>query len=308
MNAIRIALTGIINSKWGPTAAEGFFHAFEGWLFFMIAFVFLFGIGKILDLFPESQKNEEPDRSKKETEEKRSLIEFFIQHKRVVRASKNMLAFLVSIFLLICVGVLTWTTSNLPPVLLKGGIESFPLKIGNWQGRRQYIDQEIVTASGAEESFGANYYNTKGEMVGLYLGYRSTPFLENENFFHTPIACFPSSGWKILKKNTYTFLNTIGISEMKASSIVAKRLTDKLLVFFWFQTNKKATHIKSLNRLHLALHAIKKDNTHDLFIRLTTPIKSNNVQDAEKRLDDFAFAFSQMLDQFLTRKQYIGGF
>jgi len=80
----------------------------------------------------------------------------------------------------------------------------------------------------------------------------------------------------------------------------------KSLVFFWFQTDEKASHDKNLNRLHLALHAIRRDNTHDLFVRIITPIESDRLEDAEKRLDRFAFQFEQTLKMFLAEKQSDG--
>jgi len=80
----------------------------------------------------------------------------------------------------------------------------------------------------------------------------------------------------------------------------------KSLVFFWFQTDEKASHDKNLNRLHLALHAIRRDNTHDLFVRVITPIESDRLEDAEKRLEEFVFQFEQALKVFLIEKQYIG--
>ena len=50
-NAFRIAMTGILYERWGPEAAEGFFHGFSGWFIFMFGMVVLFvemwGLSKI---------------------------------------------------------------------------------------------------------------------------------------------------------------------------------------------------------------------------------------------------------------------
>jgi exosortase D (VPLPA-CTERM-specific) len=289
-NGLRVGITGILSHYYGSKVAEGFFHDFEGWLIFMVAFAFLFGFGKILSYFPDS-----PDKSDvPETE-----------YKEISPRLSNMPAFIISLVLLLCVGTLSWSTKALPPVKIKGGLGTFPLEIADWQGRSQTISREIVDLSGAEESFYATYSNEAGERVELYLGYRSTPFMENENFFHTPISCFPGSGWKILKTDTYTFKNSFEFPGLSARRMIAEKMDVKVMVFFWFQTNKRATHIKWLNRLHLALHAIERDNTHDLFVRLITPIQSDNLKEAEERLDRFAFQFSQTLNDFLAKKQFL---
>ncbi len=47
-NAMRVAGTGVLANTWGPEAAEGFYHTFEGWLIFIVAFIMLLGCGSVL--------------------------------------------------------------------------------------------------------------------------------------------------------------------------------------------------------------------------------------------------------------------
>ena len=50
-NAARVSGTGILSYHYGTKVAEGFFHTFEGWAIYVVAFLILFGIGWILDRF-----------------------------------------------------------------------------------------------------------------------------------------------------------------------------------------------------------------------------------------------------------------
>ncbi len=76
------------------------------------------------------------------------------------------------------------------------------------------------------------------------------------------------------------------------------------LVYFWFQTKDEATYDKNINRFHLSLHAIRRDNTYDLFIRPITPINSaEGIEHAETRLDGFVREMMPVLLQFLKEKQ-----
>ncbi len=50
-NAMRVAGTGVLANTWGPEAAEGFYHTFEGWLIFIVAFILLLGCGSVLSRF-----------------------------------------------------------------------------------------------------------------------------------------------------------------------------------------------------------------------------------------------------------------
>jgi exosortase/archaeosortase family protein len=47
-NAFRVTGTGVLANYWGVEAAEGFYHTFEGWLIFVVAFVLMLGTGAVL--------------------------------------------------------------------------------------------------------------------------------------------------------------------------------------------------------------------------------------------------------------------
>jgi exosortase len=47
-NGVRVAGTGIAAHYVGPDAAQGFFHEFSGWLVFVVAFVYLFAVQRLI--------------------------------------------------------------------------------------------------------------------------------------------------------------------------------------------------------------------------------------------------------------------
>jgi exosortase len=50
-NGARVAGTGIAAHRFGSAAAEGFFHEFSGWVVFMVAFMLMFGIQRLIARF-----------------------------------------------------------------------------------------------------------------------------------------------------------------------------------------------------------------------------------------------------------------
>ena len=77
------------------------------------------------------------------------------------------------------------------------------------------------------------------------------------------------------------------------------------MVYFWFQTKDQETPDKNVNRFHLALHALKRDNTHDLFIRPIALIgPSEKIEDTEKRMDKFVCDMMAALFTFLQERQF----
>jgi len=50
-NGLRIVGTGLLVQYWDPDKAEGFFHAFSGWLIFVVSLLMLFALHQGLIFF-----------------------------------------------------------------------------------------------------------------------------------------------------------------------------------------------------------------------------------------------------------------
>jgi exosortase len=62
-NAMRVSGTGVLSHYYGTKIADGFFHSFSGWVIYVAAFLLLFAVGWVLDLFnPARGKRLLPER------------------------------------------------------------------------------------------------------------------------------------------------------------------------------------------------------------------------------------------------------
>jgi exosortase len=50
-NGMRVASAGVAAHNYGPSGAEGLFHEFSGWLVFVVAFLMMFGLQRLLQRF-----------------------------------------------------------------------------------------------------------------------------------------------------------------------------------------------------------------------------------------------------------------
>jgi EpsI family protein len=117
----------------------------------------------------------------------------------------------------------------------------------------------------------------------------------------------PSSGWKVIEETTHTIRDVPFWGDIEVARMVVEQLGQKQLVYFWFQTKSKTTPDKNINRFHLSIHAIKGDNTHDLFIRPIGPVEpGENIGTTEKRMDQFVREMMPVLMAFLKERQ-VGG-
>jgi exosortase len=59
-NGIRVGGTGIMAHYYGAEAAQGFFHTFSGWLIFLVAFIMLFVLNRLLRWLAPIRRRETP--------------------------------------------------------------------------------------------------------------------------------------------------------------------------------------------------------------------------------------------------------
>jgi exosortase D (VPLPA-CTERM-specific) len=294
-NALRIAITGYLAQNYSLRLAEGFFHGFSGWLIFIFALFMMFNFYLILrSLFPNSPgQNGSP-----------LGLEVHLPVSKPIH--HTIAVFIASGFLLV-VGTLSYATAALPQVRIQNGFTQFPLKINGWQGRLETIDTKIIQLSGAENAFNGIYRSQTGDVVSLYIGYRGSPFVESENFFHSPSVCLPSLGWVTLAISNHEISGVPEFDKIVVRKMLIEKMGYRQLVYYWFQTKNRVSSNVNLNRLHLMYHALRKDITHDLFIRPMTPLKpTETAKDAGDRLDQFVRDMTGSLLDFLASKQFVG--
>ncbi len=225
-------------------------------------------------------------------------------NKLKYKQKHNLIPFIITSAMLIFILFSSFRTGSLPKIKLAHGIINFPLRFKDWRGIPQTVDPKIVKNSGAEEAFQATYFNSKNEVVVLYIGYRSSPFMETEEFFHSPTVCLPASGWKILEKSSYRIPHASShYKDFVVTKLLVSKMGQKQLVYFWFQTKSKIARNIFENRFDLAIHALKRDNTYDITVHVYTPIKQNeNVNTAQRRLDNFVRDLEEVMISFFSKE------
>ncbi len=294
-NGLRIGATGILAKYYGPKVAEGFFHGFSGWLVFMFAFGLLLLLSVGLRYIP----------CRTPVDETKSGIESETTKKPAIHSRSNIVPVTIVSVSMVLVGLLSMTTSAFPALKIQGGLGNFPMTIGEWSGQREFVPPDIITLSGAEDALNALYRNNQNSVISLYVGYRGSPFGESENFFHSPSVCLPSSGWKTMSIGTHSIPDVPSFGTIVVKKMIIERMGERQLVYYWFQTKSRVSHDVNINRFHLTLHALKRDNTHDLFIRPIMPMKKGQKEEeAEKKMDQFVRDFMVEMEKFLKEKQY----
>ncbi|MCF8466235.1 MAG: VPLPA-CTERM-specific exosortase XrtD [Sneathiella sp.] len=281
MNSVRIFLTGAF-AEWTDTAvSDGFFHLFEGWVFFLFSFVVMLAVcyltlsrkekatigGGVLKVsVPKGQDVEKPARI-----------------GPIIAVSLLCIALVLSI---------TMLRGLKPEIPERRSFSSFPLKIDGMIAEEDVLPSVEQTILNMSDYFLGHYHEDGEPSVTVFIGYYeqqsagSTP--------HSPRVCIPSGGWKIQDLTEITLKN--GDTEVPVNRVLVTHGEDKLLVYYWFQQRGKYIANEYKAKFNLLWGGLTSARTDGALVRLSMPVESTM---SEARADEKLTEFSKELFKVL---------
>ena len=173
--------------------------------------------------------------------------------------------------------------------------DSFPLKIGKWQGIKSQFDQKIYDIVGVDDSILANYRSPQGESINLYVGFYQSQ--KEGDLIHSPKNCMPGSGWNI----TDTFIETINFTKNDSKNVIKLILqkgSEKQIVLYWFQSRGRIISSEYMQKIWLVIDSITKHRTDGSFVRLIS-MATKNEQESLNLLKEFAKNIYPSLNEYI---------
>lgn len=303
-NSLRIALTAILYPSLGPAAAEGFFHDFSGWAIFMVSLAALLAeiwiLGKIIPRSGESFIK------KKGTAENSDGLnsENLEKHDSAVE-TKNARSFFTQTQFIIAVAILTATivvhsiVDFREKVPINRPISQFPLVVGEWSGKRQFLDQQFIDVLQFSDYTSIDYAKQDIPPVNIYVAYYESQ--RKGRSIHSPETCLPGSGWIFNQAGTLT----IPLSGKNSSSITVMRAImeksgNRKLVYFWFNQRGRILTSPYQMKIYNFWDALILKRTDGALIRVISPvISSEKIEDADKRLQSFIKEIMPLLNEYI---------
>ena len=270
LNAFRIFLTGILTVKGHAELAESFFHDFSGWLIFMVATAILVVATLILRKIGSTP----PAKAKIDP----GGIGFGL--KRAVTLTVVVcLMFAASGFALKQVP----SARNLPQ---RQSFKSFPMQIGEWQGKRSYLSKKILDSLWADDYVTANYFNAKTKNVIHLL----IPFYEYQGTKHTahaPQSCLLGGGWDLLGNKVRSVQVAPG-RDVKIMTMILKKGDTKILGSYFFLQRGRVITSPWMNKFYLMWDAFTKQRTDGALVRAEMVLApGQSFEEANAVLEDF---------------------
>lgn len=296
MNAVRIAIAGIIVQHWGVEYVEGFSHFFEGWVIFLASVVLLFLLARILMLLHS------PNRDGLH----REALDLDLSG---IGPQFARLRFLWPSAAMITAGlVLFVSAAGLSVMPERGGgtvdrdpFALFPRDIGGWQGGMPVqLTPAIEQTLGADDYYGVLLTNPDhpGPAVDLFTAWYSD---QSKGGVHSPEICLPGAGWEIASLVRKDIAPEIGWpTPFNINRAVIQKGMTTQLVYYWFEQRGRKVAWDFAAKAWLMVDGITTGQTDGALVRLTTQIDPGETEaQAEERLRSVLRAALPVLPRFI---------
>jgi exosortase D (VPLPA-CTERM-specific) len=270
VNAFRIFVAGLLHLNGYPELAEDFFHDFSGWLVFMIAGVLLVAIAFILNRIGAEHK---PTKSR--------------DPGGSAAGNWQPIAVTLTVSLLF-VGT-GWAIQKFPsahnlPQRLE--FSDFPMRIGDWSGRKHLISREILDELWADDYLSATFqhvdFNYRIQVLIPFYEYQGT-----RHTAHAPQSCLLGGGWTLLE----TKKHTVRVNDKQEISIRSMHLRKgdlKLLGTYFFLQRGRVLTNPWMNKFFLIYDSITRLRTDGALVRIEVVVPPDqSIEQAYRIIDEF---------------------
>ena len=292
MNSLRIGVIGVLVDNWGNSMAEGFLHDFEGWVVFMACTALLIAemwvlakVGTHKLRLREAFGLEFPAPSPKDAQtQKRDLPMPFVATALVVSLVAAVSA------------VMPERTEIVPK---RTDFSTFPLSVGEWQGKGQRMEQIFVDTLKFDDYILADFANRRGDVVNFYVAYYGSQ--RKGQSAHSPRTCIPGGGWKISAiTNPVIDGATVAGHPLQVNRTLIQMGEERQLVYYWFQQRGRVINNEYMVKWYLFWDALTRNRTDGSLVRLITTVKpGEDVAQADRLLSDFARQVNPQLTSFI---------
>jgi len=261
--------------------AEGFLHDFEGWIIFLLCMALLF-----MEMWLFSRLS-----GKKVAFTELVLIpsEWSGNAKQPspeVIFNKSILLLLALLFGAATLSHYIQGREDIIP--MRKAFLNFPLHLGKWQGRNDYLSQTYLDGLKLTDYVIVNYAQAESaSSINFYSAYYQSQ--RKGVSVHSPKGCIPGDGWQITQfgQRYFPAIKLDG-NAVQVNRAVIQKGESRQLVYYWFQQRGRIITNEYLVKWYLFYDAIAMNRTDGSLIRLVTSVgNAEDMEVADQRLQVF---------------------
>jgi EpsI family protein len=182
--------------------------------------------------------------------------------------------------------------------LPRKSLTEFPTVLGDWTAISDArIDDRSMRILQVDDYFMRNYRNSKGEIIGLYIGYFKSQ--REGKGIHSPRQCLPGAGWVPVNTEVYRMaVSGHNPETVPVNKFVMGKGLDRQLYLFWYHGRGRVYANEYWNKIYLIWDGLTKKRTDGALIRVNNPV-IGNTDDALKTQSEFIKLFFPLLKEYI---------
>jgi EpsI family protein len=211
--------------------------------------------------------------------------------------TKN-LKFAAVVIILLLGAALNHYFSSPDTSLPRKSLAEFPKSLGDWTAfSDQQLDKQSMEILQVDDYFMRNYRNSKGEVIGLYIGYFKSQ--GEGKGIHSPRQCLPGAGWVPVNTAVYQMaVSGRNPETVPVNKFVMGKGLDRQLYLFWYHGRGRIYASEYWNKIYLIWDGLTKKRTDGALVRVNSPV-IGNTEDALKTQSDFIQLFLPLLKEYI---------
>ena len=208
------------------------------------------------------------------------------------------LKFIIVIFVLLVAASLNYYLSKPDISLPRKSLADFPKELGDWTSiSEQKIGDRSMKILQVDDYFMRNYRNSKGEIIGLYIGYFKSQ--REGKGIHSPRQCLPGAGWVPVNIAVYNLKVPGHNPEMvSVNKFVMGKGLDRQLYLFWYHGRGRVYANEYWNKIYLIWDGLTKKRTDGALIRVNN-LATRNPNEALQTQTEFIKLFFPLLKEYI---------
>ncbi len=175
------------------------------------------------------------------------------------------------------------------------------MELGGWRGSRQTLDAIFIEQLKMDDYVLANYVNDAGDSANFYVSWYGSQ--RKGEAVHSPRACLPGGGWRILDFAQRTLQGiTIDGEPLRVNRAIVGQGNQRELVYYWFQQRGRIIDNEFAVKWYLFWDAVTRHRADGAMVRLMTALPlSGSESDADRQLTEFASRIAPELPAYVPK-------
>jgi exosortase D (VPLPA-CTERM-specific) len=299
LNGFRIGAIGMLVETYGQSAAEGFSHFFEGWVFFVASLGLLCAemwvlarVGSAASRPPFAELIGHPS-----VELGRSVAMPAVRPRECLASQAPLLAGGVMLL-----GAMLAAPTVAPrefPSPARQSLLEFPLQLGEWRGTFSAMERQYLDALQLDDYVLVDYVAAEKAPVNVYVAFYESP--KKGRSSHSPRQCIPGGGWEITSFEPMRLHEVSGgAGALEVNRVVIEKGRQKQIVYYWFKQRDRWMTSEYAVKFFLFWDSLTRHRADGALVRLVSGVNGGETETAvDARLQTVAGLVTPLLIRYV---------